>query len=215
MTALDLRRPVVLALVLCVGTAAGAQDRAVLRNDDVVKMTRADLPTSVILTTIDSAKVHDFDVSIAGLLALKDAGVAASVISAMQSKAARAAGSDALVGAKDQDTILQLFKTMTVDASRATFFANDQMVAALHVNKEFEAFGIVIVDNPANADVVLEVGYTFAWDYPFTLKKRNTGVFLLSGIGTGPFSGPLGAESVASELVKLLKPYRTTGKPAR
>jgi hypothetical protein len=76
------------------------------------------------------------------------------------------------------------------------------------------------------ADVVLNVSYTFAWDYPagsstfemlsgakpllvaFTLKHQNTSVVLLSGKGTGPFSGPAGAPSVAGELVKTLKPFR-------
>jgi hypothetical protein len=69
------------------------------------------------------------------------------------------------------------------------------------------------VDDPAVADVVLDVGYTFAWDYPFSLKHQNTSVVLLSGKGSGPFSGPRGATSVAGELVKLLKPYRVAPQP--
>ena len=67
-----------------------------------------------------------------------------------------------------------------------------------------------IVDDPAVADVVLEVGYTFAWDYPFSLKYQDTSVVLVSGKGSGPFSGPAGATSVASEFAKLLKAYRVT-----
>jgi len=55
------------------------------------------------------------------------------------------------------------------------------------------------------------VNYTFAWDYPFALKHQNTSVVLLSGKGSGPFSGPAGATSVASELVKALQPYRVAG----
>jgi hypothetical protein len=55
---------------------------------------------------------------------------------------------------------------------------------------------------------VLTVGYTFAWDYPFSLQHQNTSMVLLSGKGSGPFSGPAGAKSVANELVKLLKPHR-------
>ena len=52
------------------------------------------------------------------------------------------------------------------------------------------------------------LSYTFAWDYPFTVKHQNTSVVLLTGKGVGPFSGPAGAASVATELVKALKPYR-------
>lgn len=74
---------------------------------------------------------------------------------------------------------------------------------------------IAVVDDRSLADTVLEVGYTFAWDYPFSLKHQNTSVVLVSGKGSGPFSGPRGATSVAGELVKLLKPYRRTGQPGR
>ncbi len=64
------------------------------------------------------------------------------------------------------------------------------------------------MDDLAVADVVLKVSYIFPWDYPFSLKHQNTSIVLLYGNGSGPFSGPLGAHSVAEELVKLLRPYR-------
>ena len=50
----------------------------------------------------------------------------------------------------------------------------------------------------------------YPWDYPFSLKYQNTSVVLVSGKGSGPFSGPAGATSVASEFAKLLKAYRVT-----
>jgi len=40
--------------------------------------------------------------------------------------------------------------------------------------------------------------------------NQNTSVVLVSGKGSGPFSGPAGATSVASEFAKLLKAYRVT-----
>jgi len=64
------------------------------------------------------------------------------------------------------------------------------------------------VDDRKVADTVLEVGYTFAWDFPFELKHQNTTIVLLSGKGVGPFSGVAGAANVASEFVKIAKPYR-------
>src|SRR5262245_16036463 len=118
--------------------------------------------------------------------------------------------SELLAASKDPEFILRNFKTMLVNASRATYFKTDQMKAALGRNKEFATLKIAIVDDPAVADVVLDVSYTFAWDYPFAVKHQNTSVVLVSGKGTGPFSGPGGATSVASELVKALKPYRVT-----
>ena len=72
-----------------------------------------------------------------------------------------------------------------------------------------QASGLVIVDDAVVADAVLEVGHTFAWDFPYALKHQNTSMVLVSGTGYGPFSAPLAAVSVAAELVKQLKRYRT------
>lgn len=115
---------------------------------------------------------------------------------------------------QDKNFILSKFRTMFVDASAAEYFGVQQMTAALDRNKDFAALNITIVNDRSLADVVLEIGYTFAWDYPFSLNHQNTSSVLLSGKGSGPFSAPAGAESVAYELVKLLKPYRTQ-KPAK
>ena len=116
--------------------------------------------------------------------------------------------SDALAGSKDPEFILRNFKTVYVDASKAVYFGSAQMKAALGSNKDFAALKVSIVDDTSVADVVLEVGHTFAWDYPFSLKHQNTSLVLISGKGTGAFSGPAGATSVASELVKQLKKAR-------
>lgn len=118
--------------------------------------------------------------------------------------------SDRLSGSINKEDILRNFRTMYVDAENASFFGNEQMKAALGRNKDFAALNIHIVDDRSVADVILVVGYTFAWDYPFTLRHQNTSLVLLSGKGSGPFSGPAGAASVAKEFSKLARPYRTT-----
>lgn len=110
---------------------------------------------------------------------------------------------------KDKDFILRNFRTMCVDAGQAAFFGNEQLKAALVKNPEFSAMGIVLVDDKSLADTVLTVGFTLLWDYPFSLQHQNTSITLLAGKGSGPFSGPAGATSVAKELAKLLRPYRT------
>jgi hypothetical protein len=109
---------------------------------------------------------------------------------------------------KDRDILFKNFKTMYVDASQAKYFGSDQMKAALAGNKEFATLNIRIVDDPKVADTILVVGYTFAWDYPFELKHEGTSIVLLAGKGYGPFSGPVGAASVASEFIKGAKPFR-------
>lgn len=120
--------------------------------------------------------------------------------------------SDLLKNSKDPDFILRNFRTMWVDARDAQYFDSYQMKAALGRNKEFRELNIHMVDDPRVADVLLKVGYTFAWDYPFQLKHQNTTVVLLAGKGLGPFSGPVGAADVAHEFVKAVKRYRATGK---
>ena len=204
---------------------AQAPTSQALTNEDIIKMVRAQLSTNIIIATIDSANFN-FDLSPTGLIGLKAAGVEDRIIEAMQARVrTRDAGtttdvstrgapekSELLAASKDPDFILRSFKTMLVDASRATYFKTDQMKAALGSNKEFATLKVSIVDDPAVADVVLDVSYTFAWDFPFAVKHQNTSVVLLSGKGTGPFSGPLGATSVASEVVKALKPYRVTAQ---
>ena len=215
-----------LALILVAsGALCRAQTTATLTNDDVVKMVRAQLATDIILTTIETSNAK-FDVTPAGLIALKEAGVPDQIVQAMQAKmraSPRAATPDASTGnapeksellatAKEPAFILRNFKTMFVDASGASYFGNAQMKAALWKNKDFRSLNISIVDDRAVADVVLDVDYTFAWDYPFTLRHQNTSVVLLSGKGSGPFSGPKGASSVANELVKALKPYRPAAR---
>ena len=222
------KRPVTLSafvvlaeIMLSIGILGQAPAAQALTNEDVIKMARAQLSPSIIISTIDAADFR-FDLSPTGLIALKDAGVNDRIIEAMQARVrARDAGkttdastraapekSELLGASKDPDFILRNFKTMAVNADRATYFKTDQMKGALGENKDFTALKIAIVDDYAVADVLLDVSYTFAWDFPFALKHQNTSIVLVSGKGTGPFSGPLGAISVAAELAKALKPYR-------
>ena len=120
--------------------------------------------------------------------------------------------SELLKNSKDKETILRNFKTMYVITKDIDFFDCAQMKAALHRNEDFDKLNITIVDDPRVADVVLEVTYTFAWDYPFELRHQNTTSVLLAGKGEGPFSGPLGAADVAYQFVNLAKPYRNGKK---
>lgn len=188
------------------GQAAPGQPGPVLTNEDVIKMTRAGLSDQVIIKTIDSTAVA-FDVSPAGLAELKKAGVERTVMTAMQRRSVAHHGA-AAHNATSAETIARSFKTMALDAGGAVYFKTPALKAALASDPGFADLGLVVVDDPAGADAILEVSYKFAWDYPFLLRDRATGVVLLHGTGTGPFSGPAGAISVAHELVELLRPYR-------
>lgn len=205
--------------ILTLATALAAQSNEPVTNDDVGKMVQARLAPSIIVSAVTSAPVVKFDLSPGSLVALKKSGVNDLVIQAMISKEAAQQNapnfnapekSERLATSKDKEFILRNFKTMWIDASGARFFETPQMKAALGEDKDFQSLGIVLVADQRVADLVLEVSYTFAWDYPFTLKHQNSSIVLLSGKGTGPFSGPLGAQSVAAQLAKMLKTYRAT-----
>jgi len=199
-----------------------AQTDKPLTNEDVIQLVEAKMPTGLIIKAIESAASIKFDTSPSALIALKKAGADDALIEVVLDVArARGGGakvsptlaapekSDLLREAKDPDFILRNFRTMFVVAAAAQFFNAAQMKGALGRNSGFRALGISVVDDRAVADTVLEVSYTFAWDYPFTLRHQNTSVVLVSGKGAGAFSGPAGADSVAEQLVKLLKPYRS------
>lgn len=120
--------------------------------------------------------------------------------------------SELLKNSKDRDFILHNFHTLYIDARGAKYFGSDQMKAALGKNKDFWKLNVRIVDDRRVADVVLKIGYTFAWDFPFELTHQNTTIVLLSGKGEGPFSGPLGAADVARNFVNMAKPWREEKK---
>ena len=209
----------VIALVALGPTAVAgvgsAQPEETLTNEHIVKMVRAQLSVTIIRSTIEASNVK-FDLSPAALIALKDSGVVDDVILAMQArtrvlaKGRRPPPQPGRVRRNRSSwrrrriptSFWRNFRTMFVDASRAAYFGTAQMKAALGENKAFQSLKVSIVDDPAVADVVLTVNYTFAWDYLFVLKHQNTSVVLLSGKGVGPFSGPAGANSVAAELAK-------------
>ena len=132
------------SILMALAAVIGAQGTATLTNDDVIKMVRAQLATGIIVTTIESSSAR-FDVPPAGLIALKDAGVADSLVQAMQEKMRKAAQgastdsstrtapekSELLVDAKDPVIVLRNFKTMLNDASKAVYFGTAHMKAAL------------------------------------------------------------------------------------
>lgn len=190
-------------------------------NEQVIQLLETKMSTGLIIKAIDAATTIKLDASPSALIALKKAGASDELIEVLLDVQRARGGvskvspalpapekSDRLRDSKDPDFILRNFRTMYVNAAGAHFFGSSQMKGALGEDSGFRSLGISIVDDRSVADTVLDVSYTFAWDYPFTLKHQNTSVVLVSGKGQGAFSGPAGAISVAHQLVKLLKPYR-------
>jgi tetratricopeptide (TPR) repeat protein len=66
------------------GKALSGSEPGGMNNTSVIKMVRASLSEDIILTSINSAPKHSFDVSPDGLIALSDAGVGARIIQRIQ-----------------------------------------------------------------------------------------------------------------------------------
>ena len=75
---------VVVLLALVVAKPNGQAATTPLTNADVVKMVAARLGDAVIITAIERSPRRNFDVSVDGLIALKQAGVPDGVIAVMQ-----------------------------------------------------------------------------------------------------------------------------------
>jgi hypothetical protein len=79
-----LRRVLLASVVVAFATVIpGAQDRP-LTNADVIRMIAAKLGDTVIISAIEAAPARNLDVSVDGLIALKQAGASDVVINAIQ-----------------------------------------------------------------------------------------------------------------------------------
>jgi len=76
-----------LLLLLCLPLMASAQTET-LTNDDVIKLSKLDLPPAAIISKIKNSKSH-FDVSVDALVTLKQQGVNGEVVSEMIGTASR------------------------------------------------------------------------------------------------------------------------------
>ena len=211
-------RILAVAFVVCVSMFSNtlvAQSRT-LTNADLIQMVQAGFGRPTIDAAIATSELN-LDLSARGIAALRAAGMddpwlqaitrrvtaqetakaAAAVAAQKRAQVVGSAGSAA-------DTIRNL-KTMTI-VVHAVGLSREEVQRALMQNGDFRALGISVVDERTIADAVLDVNYTFAWDYPFTLTSQ--GVLLASGKGYGPFSVALGATDVAKKLTALLKSGR-------
>jgi hypothetical protein len=188
-------------------------------NDDVLRMVQAKLSPAIVISTISSAPSVNFDLSPSGVIVLKNSGVQEAVIQAMitrEKEMLRSPNPDAperserLSSSRDADFILRNFKTLWVNATQAKFFGSTEMKAALAEDKDFQTLGVVLVDDPKVADVVLDVAYTFAWDYPFTLKHQNS-TMVLTQERYRPLLGSVGSEERCRGTGQVAKDLSSAG----
>ena len=107
------RQKVLALLLMLVVTPVPGADDAALTNEDILRLVRAGLGTELIIARIRSGPT-DFDLSVGQLVALKEAGIADSVIAAMMGE-----GADALAEAEkppeDEESVIITYPAPATD----------------------------------------------------------------------------------------------------
>lgn len=203
-------------LFLAVG---GAGQNEVLSNNDIVEMTRAGLPESVILTKIKGAEGR-FDVSVASLIEMKKAGVGNEVINALlQSKPAPAEKSPgetvSVDPAKRSSPVFSgpkeaLLSAKTIAIKKTSVQPSIQAVEKeLMKRKEWQALDLAIGQYWDKADLYVEISFVHmslvTHRYTFRVYDRRSGTVIAAGETTS--WGSL-AENLARNIAKSLNKVR-------
>ena len=110
--------------------------------------------------------------------------------------------------------VLLASKTIYV-ASQSDFFEPQHLVNALKKRSEIEQWGLVFVDDPRVADLVLTLDHVaLTWKFTFSLAHQRTGVIVATG-NVIIWDGNLGAGKMASRVVEKLTTVRAQASPAK
>lgn len=206
------------ALFVCAAflTCAIAQSE-ILTNAEIMKMSQAGLSRQVILEKI-SVSIAKFDLSTGELVNLKKAGVDDDVIAAMFGVSRKVNKQNAGTLAdpnpnpppgKDPDkTAAQLLKeARTIAFSKSSLYPAVKDVEGSLMTKQrrarWERFGLMILQNGYDADLVVEIGHEFLSHYNFRVVDTKTGRTIAAS-GVTSLGGAL-AGNIADKLIKRLE----------
>jgi hypothetical protein len=207
---------IVLMLSLAIGAAA---QKEVLSNAEVIEMTKAGLPESVIITKIKGSDGR-FDVSVGSLIEMKKAGVGNDVINALlQSKPAppeNRPGETALPDSAKRASPLftgpkeALITARTLAIKKDSIHPSVQAVEKeLMKRKEWSALNLAIGQYWDKADLYVEISFVrmsvVTHRYTFRVYDRRSGTVIAAGETTS--WGSL-AENLARNIAKSLNKVR-------
>jgi S1-C subfamily serine protease len=119
---------------------------------------------------------------------------------------ARGPGSVVVKPTRPVDVLLAS-KTIYI-ASETAFFKPDHLVNALKKRAEIEQWGLIFVDDPRVADLVLTLDHVdLTWKFTFSLAHQRTGVIVATG-NVIIWDGNLGAGKMASRVIEKLNTVR-------
>jgi hypothetical protein len=208
--------PIILILLVAIGVAA---QKEVLSNAEIIEMTRAGLPESVIITKIKGSEGR-FDVSVASLIEMKKAGVGNDVINALlQSKPAppeKAAGETAAADpAKRASPVFTGPREALLSAKTIAIKKNSVQPSIQAVEKElmkrndWRSLNLAIGQYWDRADLYVEIGFVHmslvTHRYTFRVYDRRSGTVIAAGETTS--WGSL-AENLARNIAKSLDKVR-------
>jgi hypothetical protein len=103
-------------------------------------------------------------------------------------------------------------KTIYV-ATETDFFKSEHLVNALKKRAEIEQLGLVFVDDPRVADLVLTLDHVpLTWKFTFSLAHQRTGVIIATG-NVIIWDGNLGAGKMAGRVIEKLNAVRAQAAP--
>jgi hypothetical protein len=201
-------------LILFAASAALAQ-REVLSNAEIIALTKAGLPQTVILNKIKSSEGR-FDVSVNGLVEMKKAGVSDDVINALlESKPVPPSATDpipATITAKRASPLYTdpreaLLSAKTIAITKTSVQPSLHAVEKeLMKRKEFQALNLSIDHYWDKADLYVEIGFVhmslITHRYTFRIYDRRSGTVVAAGETTS--WGSL-AENLARNIAKSLE----------
>ena len=124
---------------------------------------------------------------------------------------ARGPGSVVVQPFKPVDVLLAS-KTIYI-TSETDFFQPQHLVNALKKKSEMEQWGLVFVDDPRVADLVLTLDHVpLTWKFTFSLAHQRTGVIVATGSKI-IWDGNLGAGAMAGRVIEKLKVVRAQAAP--
>ncbi len=102
--------------------------------------------------------------------------------------------------------IMRSFTTIYVHSK--TWLAKPEFVAGqLQKEKEFDAWGLAISNNP-NADVIVEIDHQPGWFYyTYSMTHQASGIVLATGKVTAA-DGKLASTQIGKKLIKRIAQYR-------
>lgn len=208
-----------LLLIVLVAACSAFGQREVLSNTEVIEMTKAGLPSTVILTKIKGAEGR-FDVSVNGLVEMKKAGVSDDIISALlESKPATPTEPGTLPATVSVKRVAPLYtdpreallSAKTIAITKSSIQPSLQAVEKeLMKRKEWRTLNLSIDHYWDKADLYVEISYVhmslITHRYTFRIYDRRSGTVIAAGETTS--WGSL-AENLARNITRSLEKVLT------